>query len=384
MKKSRKKAKKHKAARRKPKAKPKLGFGAHRVHRNSVAKHKPKPKARRKPKHRVLKRLKPKKKAVSKPAGKQKRSPSPKGGRKSSFMAKVDSIVEDIAALKIQGAKDIALAGIKCMKIAATESAATKTEEFVEELRKVGGKASAARPTEPALRNCINIILAKVDRYELRRIQNIKKYAAMSCDKLAKDIEAMVTKIAVIGAGNISEGDTILTHCHSGHVIAILKEAKAQKKNFRVIVTETEPLRQGVQTARELLEARIPVTYCVDSAIGAVMKKVDRVLVGCDAILADGSIVNKIGTLPIAIVAARFNTPLFVAGESIKFDSQTVAGMPEPIETRSPAEIAQYSELRGADIINPAFDVVPAELVTALITELGVMKPELLRHELGF
>jgi len=254
----------------------------------------------------------------------------------------------------------------------------------VEELRKVGGKASAARPTEPALRNCINIILAKVDRYELRRIQNIKKYAAMSCDKLAKDIEAMVTKIAVIGAGNISEGDTILTHCHSGHVIAILKEAKAQKKNFRVIVTETEPLRQGVQTARELLEARIPVTYCVDSAIGAVMKKVDRVLVGCDAILADGSIVNKIGTLPIAIVAARFNTPLFVAGESIKFDSQTVAGMPEPIETRSPAEIAQYSELRGADIINPAFDVVPAELVTALITELGVMKPELLRHELGF
>jgi ribose 1,5-bisphosphate isomerase len=299
-------------------------------------------------------------------------------------MAKVDSIAEEIAALKIQGAMDIALAGLKCLKIAATESTASKTDDFVDELKKVAEKVAAARPTEPALRNVMGIVLNKVDRYELRRIQNIKKYAAMACDKLTKDVESMVTKIAIIGAGNISEGDTILTHCHSHHVMAILKEARLQKKNFRVIVTETEPLRQGLVTARELLEAKIPVTYCVDSAIGAVMKKVDKVLVGCDAILADGSIVNKIGTLPMAIVAARFNTPVFVAGESIKFDSKTVAGMPEPIETRSPREISGASEITGAEVINPAFDVVPADLITALITELGVMKPELLRHELGF
>ncbi len=349
---------------------------------NKKAKRKIKPKPKHASKHKAMKKSKSKRKPV--PGKGHKKSPSPKAARKSDYMPKVDSIIEDIAALRIQGAKDIALAGIKCIKIVATDSAATKTDDFVDELRKVAEKASAARPTEPALRNAVGIILQKVDRYELRRIQNIKKYAAMACDRLSKDIEAMVAKMASIGAGNISEGNTILTHCHSSHVIAILKEARAQKKNFRVIVTETEPLRQGITTAKELLEARIPVTYCVDSAVGAVMKRVDRVLVGCDAILADGSIVNKIGTLPIAIVAAKFNVPFFVAGESIKFDGQTVIGRPEPLETRSPAEIAQYSELRGVEIINPAFDIVPADLVTALITELGVMKPELLRHELGF
>jgi ribose 1,5-bisphosphate isomerase len=193
-----------------------------------------------------------------------------------------------------------------------------------------------------------------------------------------------VQKIAVIGAGSISEGDTVMTHCHSEHVAAIFKEAKNQKKNFTVIVTETEPMRQGLKTAKDLLEARIPVTYCVDSAIGFLMKKVDKVIVGCDAILADGSIVNKIGSLPLAIVANRFNVPFFVAGESMKFDRQTVAGVPEPLEQRSPSEIIGAADLRGAQVINPAFDVVPADLVTALITEMGVMKPELLRQEIGF
>jgi ribose 1,5-bisphosphate isomerase len=299
-------------------------------------------------------------------------------------MPRVDAVIADIASLKIQGAKDVALAGIKCLKIVATESAATKTDDFVEELRKVGEKAALSRPTEPALRNCMGIILGKVDKYELRRIQNIKKYAAMVCDKLAKEIEAMVAKIAAIGAGNIIEGDVILTHCHSSHVAAILKEAKTQKKNFRVIVTETEPMRQGLKTAKELLEARIPVTYCVDSAIGFVMKKATKVMVGCDAILADGSVVNKIGTLPLAIVAAKFSVPFFVAGESLKFDSKTVVGAPETIEQRPASEIAGSAELKGAEIINPSFDTVPADLVTALITEIGVMKPELLRHELGF
>jgi ribose 1,5-bisphosphate isomerase len=353
----------------KPKAKPKKA---------KKAGHKPKTKHKAKAKPAARKSVKAKAKPKAKAA-------KASGARKrSNYMPKIEAVVSDISMLKIQGAKDVALAGIKCIRIAASESAATKTDDFVDELRKVSEKVSMARPTEPALRNCIGMILRKLERYELRRIENIKKYAVMTCDRLIKDIEAMVAKMASIGAGNISDGDTILTHCHSGHVIAILKEAKAQRKNFRVIVTETEPHRQGLTTAKELLEAKIPVTYCVDSAVGYVMKRVDKVLVGCDAILADGSIVNKIGTLPIAIVASRFNVPVFVAGESIKFDSLTIGGMPEPIEQRSPEEISGYKELKGAEIINPAFDTVPADLIAALITEIGIMKPELLRHELGF
>jgi ribose 1,5-bisphosphate isomerase len=348
-----------------------------------MKKHKPKPSAKKKPKPKARPKNAKKAKAKAKQKAAKPKKQAKTAGKRSGFWPKVDAVVADIAALKVQGAKDIALAGIKCLKIVATESNATKTEDFVDELRKAAEKASFARPTEPALRNSTNIILQKVDRYELRRIQNIKKYAGMICDRMMKEIEAMVARIATIGAGSISEGDVVLTHCHSGHVIAVLKEARAQKKNFRVIVTETEPMRQGLKTAKELLEAKIPVTYCVDSAIGYVMKRATKVLVGCDAILADGSIVNKIGTLPLAIVAHRFNIPFFVAGESLKFDTKTIAGVPEPIEQRPADEIAGSKELKGADIINPAFDIVPADLISALITEMGVMKPELLRHELG-
>ena len=172
-------------------------------------------------------------------------------------------------------------------------------------------------------------------------------------------------------------------HCHSHDVVAILLEAKKQGKRFDVIVTETEPRRQGELTARDLLKAGIKVTYCVDSAIGYVMKSADRVLVGCDAILADGSIVNKIGTFPIAIVAQRFGVPFYVAGETLKFDTQTIAGIPEKIEQRDPKEVIDPKKIRGAKIINPAFDVTPADYVHSLITEKGIMKPEMLRREIN-
>jgi len=159
-----------------------------------------------------------------------------------------------------------------------------------------------------------------------------------------------------------------------------LKKAKEKRKKFRVIVTETRPLNQGLATAKELAAAHIETTYIVDSAVSSVMKQVTKVLIGCDAILADGSIVNKIGTYTIALVAEKFQTPVFVAAETLKYDRITVMGTAEPIEERGPEEVTDTKDLKGVKISNPAFDVTPASLISALITEKGIMRPELIRE----
>ena len=110
------------------------------------------------------------------------------------------------------------------------------------------------------------------------------------------------------------------------------------------------------------------------------MKQATKMIVGADAILADGSVVNKIGTYAMALLAKQFQTPVFVAVETLKFDPVTVMGAAEPIEQRMPDEIVDPQEIKKARILNPAYDVTPAELIDALITEKGIMRPGLIRE----
>lgn len=287
-------------------------------------------------------------------------------------MAIPEKIISEIKNLKIQGARAVALAGLKAME------AVIKTAKDIKEVKTYSQKIASARPTEPSLRNAITYVIMKVE--QAGNLQAAKKVGIAACAEYRKRLEESLDMIAEIGAGLIEDGDTILTHCHASSVMVILKRAKKKGKKFDVIVTETRPLYQGLITAKELLAAKIPVIYCVDSAIGWVMKKVDKVLVGCDAILADGSIVNKIGTFPIAITAKAFSTPFFVSAGTYKFDPQTVLGIREIIEERAPKEIIEEKKLKGAKIINPAFDITPPEYIHALITEKGIIRPELVRE----
>ncbi|RLJ07437.1 MAG: ribose 1,5-bisphosphate isomerase [Candidatus Aenigmatarchaeota archaeon] len=284
----------------------------------------------------------------------------------------ISEILSGIKSLKIQGARAVALAGLRAFELK------LKTAKNRGELRAFSKKLLSLRPTEPSLKNAIAYVMGKIE--EIPDFQQAKRAGILACREYEKKLQESLDLIAEIGSGQIQEGETILTHCHSSSVMAILKRARSQGKKFRVIVTETRPKLQGLITAKELLRARVQIVYCVDSAIGWVMKKVDKVLVGCDAILADGSIVNKIGTFPIALVAKAFGVPFLVSAGTYKFDPETVLGVQEIIEERDPAEIIQPRKLPGAKIINPTFDITPAEYIQALITEKGIIRPELVRE----
>ncbi|HDD72717.1 MAG TPA: S-methyl-5-thioribose-1-phosphate isomerase [Candidatus Aenigmarchaeota archaeon] len=286
----------------------------------------------------------------------------------------IAKIIKDIKDLKIQGSTNISTAGVECIRLAAKHSRAKTKRAFISELERLCVTLSKARVTEPALRNALKYVMIRIKLHE--DFKTIKEYTEQVCRNYLRELRDMVKVIAEIGSGLIENGDVILTHCHSENVTAILLASKKQGKRFRVIVTETRPMYQGLITARALSKAGIKVTLCVDSAIGYVMKGVKKVLVGCDAILVDGSIVNKIGTFPIAVLARDFGVPFYVAGGTYKFATETVLGRQEPIENRDPKEVADPRSLPGVEIINPSFDVTPAEFIKILITEKGVTRPE--------
>lgn len=294
------------------------------------------------------------------------------------LLPEVNRIIAKIKALKIQGATKIAGSGVKCIEITARNSAATSRAVFISELHNLNEKLANARPTEPALRNAIKSVMLRVQIYE--DFDTIKKYTVQVCKNYIKELKSMINKIADIGSNQVKDGERILTHCHSEHVIAILMAARKQGKTFEVYVTETRPRYQGIITARKLIRSNIKVTYFIDAAIGYMMRNVTKVLVGCDAILADGSIVNKVGTFPMAIMANKFGIPVVVAGGTYKFDAQTILGHPEPVELRDPSEVISPRTLPRATVINPAFDITPAEFVHSLVTEKGITKPEWVRE----
>jgi methylthioribose-1-phosphate isomerase len=192
------------------------------------------------------------------------------------------------------------------------------------------------------------------------------------------------------GAELVPENAKILTHCNAGALatagygtaLGVIRSAHRDGKVSMVWVDETRPVLQGARlTAWEMVQEGIPATLITDSMAGAIMAagEIDFVVVGSDRIAANGDVANKIGTYTVAVLARRHNIPFVVAAPVSTIDFAIPSGEQIPIEERDPAEVAGYGSERwapeGINIYNPAFDVTPAELVTALVTEKGVLSP---------
>jgi methylthioribose-1-phosphate isomerase len=188
-------------------------------------------------------------------------------------------------------------------------------------------------------------------------------------------------RLSDFGAERFEPGDRALTHCNAGALATgglgtaggVLRAAWERGRLAQVWVDETRPLLQGARlTAWELDRAGIPFRVVADSAAGGLMARglVDRVVVGADRIAANGDVANKVGTYPVAVLAARHGVPFYVAAPVSTIDPHTATGAEIPIEERDPAEVTA----NGA-AFNPAFDITPAELVSAIFTEAGVLEP---------
>jgi methylthioribose-1-phosphate isomerase len=202
--------------------------------------------------------------------------------------------------------------------------------------------------------------------------------------------QQMCRSIGHHGAKLLPDEGGILTHCNTGGLataelgtaLAAIVTAHRVGKRIRVYADETRPLLQGARlTAWELQQQGVPVTLICDSMAAQVMQQglIQAVIVGADRITANGDVANKIGTYGLAVLAKHHGIPFFVAAPSSTFDLELADGSGIPIEQRSPLEVSHWGGVQTAPsevtIYNPAFDVTPAELVTALITERGVIDP---------
>ncbi|MBK8480200.1 MAG: S-methyl-5-thioribose-1-phosphate isomerase [Proteobacteria bacterium] len=192
------------------------------------------------------------------------------------------------------------------------------------------------------------------------------------------------------GAPLIPDGARVLTHCNAGALatggygtaLGVIRAAVEAGKRLEVFADETRPVLQGARlTAWELQRSGIPVTLICDNMAGALMRsgEIDCCIVGADRVARNGDVANKIGTYMVAVLAQRHALPFYVAAPRSTIDRATLNGAAIPIETRSPAEVTtlagQQLAPRGVAVRNPAFDVTPAELITALITDAGVAAP---------
>jgi methylthioribose-1-phosphate isomerase len=269
-----------------------------------------------------------------------------------------DEVVECIRTMAVRGAPVIGLAGAYGVALAARAG---------EDRSEAAARLRRARPTAVNLGWAVDRALAADDPLALARRFHREQVEA---DR----------RLARIGAERFERGDRALTHCNTGALATggvgtaggVLRAAWEQDRLSQVWVDETRPLLQGARlTAWELRRAGIPYRVIADSAAGGLIARglVDRVVVGADRIAANGDVANKVGTYPLAVLAARHQVPFYVAAPVSTIDPATPTGSEIPIEERDPEEVAGDSEA-----FNPAFDVTPAELVTAIFTEEGALE----------
>ncbi|MDR0523860.1 MAG: ribose 1,5-bisphosphate isomerase [Candidatus Methanoplasma sp.] len=279
-----------------------------------------------------------------------------------------------IRDMRIRGAGRIARAGAEAIGSFARGYGGSSLEEFLRDLDGAKAEILASRPTAVSLWN--GVCASAAGAYGAATLGEALEAVASGADRFIESSSRAVEAISEIGARSVSDGDTVLTHCNSSAAVGVLIEAHRRGRSFKAYATETRPWRQGLVTARELAAAGVDVTLIADSAARHVMKRVDRVFVGADTVMSDGSVVNKIGTSQIAAAARDFGADFAVCAETYKFSPKTVSGEPVPIEERDGGELAKAGEVPpSVKIYNPVFDVTPPGDVSRLITEEGVMHP---------
>ncbi|OIO27956.1 hypothetical protein COX86_01540 [Candidatus Micrarchaeota archaeon CG_4_10_14_0_2_um_filter_60_11] len=290
----------------------------------------------------------------------------------------------EIRSLRIQGAEAIASAAVEAMAAEAHASKAKTKAALLKELGQAANILKQARPTEPALRNSLRFILAR-GRQSDAAVPELKRFIVILARDYAKHSLLNKKKIAGHGGPLVPNNGAVLLHCHSSSVMRVLKKAHDDGKKFKVYCLETRPLYQGRTSAAELSNYGIDAVLCVDSCAETALLKMGRrgiVLVGADAVTADGDLVNKIGTAGVAALAYGYGTRLYSCTGSHKFDPLTLGGKSEPIEERAAEEVlttadaAKWGFKRMPRVLNPAFDLTPASLVTGFVTEWGVQSPK--------
>jgi len=297
-------------------------------------------------------------------------------------------VAEGIRSMVVRGAPAIGCAAAYGVALEALRQREFAPAAFRQKLSGAFDVLAASRPTAVNLFWALQRMRAVWEAMPTAAPPAIAdRLLAEAHEILAEDIR-INRAMGAHGAALLADGARVLTHCNAGALataghgtaLGVIRSAVEAGKRISVIADETRPFLQGARlTAWEMVQEKIPVTLITDNMAGFMMARgeIDAVVVGTDRVAANGDVANKIGTYMVAVLARRHGIPFYVACPLSTIDRQTASGADIPIEERDPVEVTGYRECQwaaaGVAVRNPAFDVTPAELVTALITESGVV-----------
>lgn len=307
-------------------------------------------------------------------------------------LADVSSVAEAIRSLRVRGAPAIGCAAAYGLCVAALTSDAVSVEGLLTDVEEAARVLGATRPTAVNLPWALERML-EVARHGHETAGEVVAALVAEADAITAEDYESCCAIGRYGAELVPDGAGILTHCNAGGLatagygtaLGVVRAAHEAGKRVHAYADETRPLLQGARlTAWELKALGIPVTLsCDGAAAGHVAAgRVQLAVVGADRIASNGDVANKVGTLGVAIICNHYGIPFYVAAPRSTIDPRIASGREIPIEERSVAEVTSLAGTQCAPepcgsltVANPAFDVTPAELVSAIITEVGVVRP---------
>ena len=302
-------------------------------------------------------------------------------------------VAQAIRTMVVRGAPAIGCTAALGIALAARGIIAENRDAFKKRMDQIADTFRAARPTAVNLFWAIDRMMAVVDATDGNVVDIKDALITEALSMLGEDIQSN-RALGFHGAGILHDGDTVLTHCNAGALatvsfgtaLGVIRAAVEDGKKIQVVADETRPRLQGMKlTAWELQQEGIPVMVIADNMAAVLMRdgKIDCVIVGADRIASNGDTANKIGTYNVAVLAQYHQVPFYVAAPYSTIDLKLPTGKQIPIEERESVEMTHIEGIRVAPdnvkVWNPAFDVTPAELITAIITEKGIIKPPL--HE---
>ncbi|MFC1871237.1 S-methyl-5-thioribose-1-phosphate isomerase [Chloroflexota bacterium] len=291
-----------------------------------------------------------------------------------------------VLELKIRGAPAIGIGIAYAIALGALKIESGDRADFLRRLQTISQVLAATRPTARNLFWAIERMQKTAEAIE--DAGEIRKALVDEAVKIHREQLDADRKLSWLGAELIEDGATVLTHCNTGALatggygtaLGVIKTAAGQGKKINVLVDETRPLLQGARlTAWELQRAGIPFRLITDSMAGYFISRgrVGCIIVGADRICANGDTANKIGTYTLAVLAKEHGIPFYVATPANTIDMTMDRGMDIPIEERKPDEITHIQGIatapEGTEVLNPAFDVTPHHLISAVITERGII-----------
>jgi methylthioribose-1-phosphate isomerase len=300
-------------------------------------------------------------------------------------------VADAIRTMAVRGAPALGIAAALGLGLSACDSTGATAEAVLADLESAAAELRAARPTAVNIAWAVDRVLRAAGEAAAGGIDRVRQAVLEESRRLADEDVEVNRRLSAHGAALLQDGDTVIHHCNTGALAAVdygtalgvIRTAHEQGKRIHVLVDETRPRLQGSRlTAWELQRLHIPFEIIPDSAAGSFLRagEVAAVLVGADRVAANGDVGNKIGTYMLALAAKDNAVPFYCALPTSTIDLSLPTGEGIPIEWRDPGEVLDLMSAgqpvapAGARARNPAFDITPARLVTAFVTEVGVLR----------